>query len=62
MTAAFRSCSCTELFGDETGWIRKKALAKLAGVGISAVNKHLKNIFESGDLGRGATVSKMEMV
>jgi hypothetical protein len=29
---------------------------------VPAVNKHLKNIFASGDLSREATVSKMEMV
>ena len=50
------------LFRDETAWLTQKALAELFGVGVPAVNKHLKNIFESGELDPGATVSKMEMV
>src|ERR1019366_3023182 len=31
-------------------------------VNVPAINKHLKNIFESGELQREATISKMEMV
>ncbi len=31
-------------------------------VKVPAINKHLNNIFESGELGRAATVSKMETV
>jgi hypothetical protein len=29
---------------------------------VPAVNKHLKNIFDSGELTRAATISKMETV
>ena len=47
---------------DETVWLTQKALAELFGVNVPAVNKHLKNIFESGELTREATVSKMEIV
>ncbi|WP_164008287.1 RhuM family protein [Pyxidicoccus trucidator] len=50
------------LFRDETAWLTQKALAELFGVGVPAINKHLKNIFESGELEPAATVSKMEMV
>jgi hypothetical protein len=50
------------LFRDETAWLTQKALAELFGVGVPAVNKHLKNIFESGELDPEATISKMEMV
>jgi hypothetical protein len=49
-------------FKDETVWLTQKALAALFGVNVPAINKHLKNIFESGELSRQATVSKMEMV
>lgn len=49
-------------FKDETVWLTQKALAELFGVKVPAVNKHLKNIFESGELIREATVSKMEIV
>jgi hypothetical protein len=31
-------------------------------VKVPAIAKHLKNIYESGELERGATVSKMEIV
>jgi hypothetical protein len=32
----------------ETVWLTQKALAELFGVKVPAINKHLKNIFESG--------------
>ncbi|MCC5847267.1 MAG: virulence RhuM family protein [Verrucomicrobia bacterium] len=47
---------------DESVWLTQKALAELFGVKVPAINKHLKNIFESGELSRAATVSKMEIV
>lgn len=50
------------LFKDETAWLTQKALAKLFGVKVPAIAKHLKNIFDSGELSREATVSKMEIV
>jgi hypothetical protein len=49
-------------YRDETVWLTQKALAELFGVKVPAINKHLKNIFESGELVREATVSKMEIV
>jgi hypothetical protein len=47
---------------DETVWLTQKALAELFGVKVPAINKHLKNIFDSGELPRETTVSKMEIV
>jgi hypothetical protein len=47
---------------DETVWLTQKAMATLFGVEIPAVSKHLKNIFESGELVENSTVSKMETV
>ena len=47
---------------DETVWLTQKALAELFAVKVPAINKHLKNIFDSGELTRAATVSKMEIV
>ena len=47
---------------DETVWLTQKALAELFGVKVPGINKHLKNIFDSGELSRAATVSKMEIV
>ena len=49
-------------FKDETVWLTQKTLAELFGVKVPAVNKYLRNIFESGELVREATVSKMEIV
>lgn len=49
-------------FQDETLWLTQRLMADLFGVGIPAINKHLKNIFESGELEEAATVSKMEIV
>jgi len=50
------------VYQDETFWLNQKALAELFGVGVPAVSKHLKNIFESGELEAESTVSKMEIV
>ena len=35
---------------DETIWCTQKAMAQLFGVGVPAISKHLKNIFEEGEL------------
>jgi hypothetical protein len=40
----------------------QKALAELFGVGVPAVNKHLKNIYAAGELAPRATISKMEIL
>ena len=47
---------------DETVWLTQKAMAELFGVNISAVSKHLSNIFESGELQKEATLSILETV
>jgi hypothetical protein len=47
---------------DETIWATQKAMAQLFGVGVPAISKHLKNIFEENELDRDTTVSKMEIV
>ena len=35
---------------DETLWLTQRLMADLFGVGVPAINKHLKNIFECGEL------------
>jgi len=50
------------IISNETLWTTQKAMAELFGVGIPAINKHLKNIYESGELAESATISKMETV
>ena len=47
-------------FNDGTFWLTQKAMAELFGVNVPAVSKHLKNIFETGELNSGSVVSKME--
>ena len=46
---------------DETIWATQKALAQLFDVGVPAISKHLKNIFEEGELPESSVVSKMEI-
>lgn len=46
---------------DETIWCTQKAMAQLFGVKVPAISKHLKNIFDEGELQKGVVVSKMEI-
>ncbi|MCC7402620.1 MAG: virulence RhuM family protein [Chitinophagaceae bacterium] len=48
------------MYSGETFWLTQKRLAELFGVEVPAVSKHLKNIFETGELQEDAVVSKME--
>ena len=41
------------LIKDETIWITQKAMAELFGVQTPAISKHLKKIFEQGELKSG---------
>ena len=54
------SVSTNVLFKNETFWMTQKDMAKLFDVNIPAISKHLKNIFESGELVISAVISKME--
>ena len=47
---------------DESIWLSQQKIANLFGVQKAAISKHLKNIYESGELKERATVSKMETV
>lgn len=48
------------MYKDETIWATQKAMAQLFDVGVPAISKHLKNIFESGELDGKSVISKME--
>lgn len=50
------------LLHEETIWLNLSQLAELFDVGVPAISKHLKNIYETAELEREATVSKMETV
>lgn len=45
---------------NDSVWLTQAQIAQLFGTEIPA--KHIRNIFQSGELERAATVSKMEMV
>ena len=45
---------------DETLWLSQKGMAKVFEVGIPAISKHLKNIFEEKELDESMVVSKMK--
>ena len=49
------------LIRDETIWLTQKQIAELFGVKIPAISKHIKNIYESGELDEKVVVSKMEI-
>ncbi len=48
-------------YKDETIWATQKAMAALFDVNVPAISKHLKSIFESGELDENMVVSKMEI-
>lgn len=50
------------LVENETVWLSQKQMAILYGTAVPAISKHIKNIFESGELQANSTVSKMEIV
>lgn len=50
------------IFNDETFWLTQKKMAELFGVEVPAINKHLGNIYETGELDKNATVSILETV
>jgi len=53
--------SVNAVIRDETIWLTQKAMAELFGVQTPAISKHLKNIFEEGELNEKVVVSKMEI-
>ncbi|WP_416866191.1 MAG: virulence RhuM family protein [Imperialibacter sp.] len=52
--------SVSVYFQNGTFWLTQKAMAELFWVKVPAINKHLKNIFETGELDQAAVISKME--
>ena len=48
------------LLSGETLWLTQKRMAELFGVGVPAISKHLKNIFESKELQEEVVVSVLE--
>ena len=48
------------LLSGETLWLTQKRMAELFGVGVPAISKHLKNIFESNELDPDSVISILE--
>lgn len=49
-------------YQDESIWCTQKAMATLFDVSVPAINQHLKNIYDSGELIQEATIKKILMV
>ncbi len=49
-------------YENENLWMTQKAIAELFDVNVPAINKHLNNIYEEGELIKDSTISKMETV
>lgn len=49
-------------YENENLWMTQKAMAELFNVNVPAINKHLNNIYDEGELNRESTISKMETV
>ena len=61
-TAADGKVTVDVFFQGDNFWLPQRAMAELFGVKTPAISKHLKNIYESGELTPQATISKMETV
>lgn len=59
--AADEDISVNAIVKDETIWLTQSAMAELFGVKVPAISKHLKNIFEEGELNEKVVISKMEI-
>lgn len=49
-------------FEDETFWLTQRRIAVLFGVTVPTINEHLTAIFDSGELGREATIRRIRRV
>ena len=49
-------------YEDETLWLTQKMMAELFDVSIPTINEHLKNIYNTGELEKTATIRKFRIV
>ena len=47
---------------NDTLWLTQKSMAELFGVTVPSISRHLKNIYESKELEKNTTISKIETV
>ena len=59
--SANEDVSINAIIKDETVWLTQKGMAELFGVQTPSISKHLKNIFDKGELDEAVVVSKMEI-
>jgi hypothetical protein len=48
------------ILNNETVWLAQKSIAQLFGVNVPAISKHLKNIFDNGELVENSVISILE--
>ncbi len=61
-TTAIDTVKVEVTFAEDSFWLTQKAMSNLFNVEVPAINKHLSSIFDSNELTKEATVSKMEIV
>jgi hypothetical protein len=61
-TTAQEDVKVNAVVKDERLWLTQKAMAELFDIGMSALSKHIKNIFEEGELPEQTTISKMKTI
>lgn len=61
-TAQVGEQSIEARYESETAWLSQKLMAELFAVDVRTINEHLKNIFETGELQREATIRKFRIV
>lgn len=54
--------SVNAVIQNDSIWVTQKSMAELFAVNTPAINKHLKNIYDEGELEESSTISKMEIV
>lgn len=57
--AADEEVTVSALIKDESIWLTQKSMAELFGIDKSGISRHLKNIFESGELNEEVVVAKI---
>ena len=56
-TASDGKVTADVLFAEDNFWLTQRTMAELFGVNTSAISKHLRNIYASGELTEVATFS-----
>ena len=59
-TAANGDINLNVVLRDETVWLTQKGMAELFAVGVPAINRRLKNIFDTEELRETAVISILE--